>query len=202
MRHVGLFVFVSDSKRPTTVIYRQSPGSLSGRATCFTHPGRFVQFEGFKDHMDEIFIVAWLIYRYDGWRQDFLTTDKICRQHYKIIRIKLRTSSNIDNQVYSVSSSARNLFTCLWFLAYMRCPDFSQSFLREVSWSSPLLSKRRPEKSARTNDSQGTSQGVETSCIENTVVVRMYWCLSRMHDQFPVRKDERCAYLPLPVHPS
>lgn len=46
MRHVDLFAFVGDSKRPTTAIYHQPPVvNWMLCATCFTRSGRFVRFK-------------------------------------------------------------------------------------------------------------------------------------------------------------
>lgn len=126
----------------------------------------------------------------------FFESYKIYRQNYEM-RIKPRASC-AANQVHCVPP-AKNPFIWHIYVIQILVWVFHGTFPRGVPWSRPLLSNRQLEKSVRTNESQ---RG-ETSCIgRDGRCSRALTSLSRMHDQFPVRKYERYTFLPLSLHIS
>lgn len=142
--------------------------------------------QDFRDRRDRIIVVAWLVWRI----QNFFGTNKRYRQHYEV-RIKLRISC-ISNQVL-LRAFCEKSFYLFVILDVYTLSDISLSFRRVFfmkfceavhfcragGWKSPW-------------EREG-----ETSRIGRTVVVRMYWRLSRMYDHFQLRKDGHCTSLPL-----
>lgn len=111
------------------------------------------------------------------------------------MRWELNSGLRITNQVYYVPSAKNPFYLAYIYMLsryYSLRQDFSTKsfheaghFCRTGSWKSPWEPTSREEKKRRVS--------------EGTIVVRAYWRLSRMHDQFPVWKYERRTFLLSPA---